>query len=115
MEFRIETNDEIKLLKLTVSGELSASDVDTLADRVKWYEGKDYKCILDISSMEMIGMSVAGHAVDVATNHMLDAFDGYCLVAGGSMFQLISMFAVKEFVYSHLSGSVDEAMKKLGL
>ncbi len=115
MEFRIESNVEIKLLKLMVSGELSASDVDTLAGRVKRFEGKDYKCILDISSMEMIGMSVAGHAVDVATKQMLDAFAGYCLVAGGSMLQLISMFAGKEFVDSHLARSVDEAMKKLEL
>lgn len=113
MEFRIETNDEIKLLILTVSGDLSVDDVDLLAEKASQYEGKNYKCILDISGMEMIGMNVAGHAVKLVTSKMLDGFNGYCLVAEGSMFQLISMFAGRDFVKIHLADSLDEARSKL--
>ena len=86
-----------------------------LADKATQYEGKDYKCILDISGMEMIGMNVAGHAVRLGTNQMLDGFNGYCLVAEGSIFQLISIFAGRDFVKKHLAGSLNEARSRLEL
>jgi len=115
MEFSIETDDNHKLLTLTVEGELSVSDTDKLAQVATEYEGKEYRCILDITGMDMIGMDVAGHAVRLATGQLVDGFDGYCLVAVGTIAQLISMFAGGDFVTRHLASSLSEARLKLGL
>lgn len=115
MELETSFDEKLGLLTLKLGGDITRKHVDEVIDIVHEHTNRNLKCILDVTSMGVIDTSVVKYAVDTATGELQNGFSNYCLVAGGMIFLMLSMFSDKELVKNHLAGDDSLARKKLGI